>query len=172
LVAALKSRSREAFGYLYDNYSRALFGVIKRVIEAEEVANDVLQEAFVKIWKNIESYDPSKGSVFTWMLNICRNSAIDEARSKNFKKESQNQNIEDYVSVIDSENKVEMRIDHIGLKDVLGKLRPEHKILIDKIYFEGYTHDEVSKELNIPLGTVKTRVRSAMMHLRDIMKVK
>lgn len=149
-----------------------MFGVIKRVIEAEEVANDVLQEAFVKIWKNIQSYDSSKGSVFTWMLNICRNSAIDEARSKNFKKESQNQNIEDYVSVIDSENKVEMRIDHIGLKDVLNKLRPEHKILIDKIYFEGYTHDEVSKELNIPLGTVKTRVRTAMIHLREIMKVK
>lgn len=172
MVAALKSRDREAFSYLYDNYSNALFGVIKRIIETEEIANDVLQEAFIKIWKNIESYNPSKGSVFTWMLNICRNSAIDEARSKNFKKAAQNQNIEDYVSVVDTENKVEMRIDHIGLKDVLNKLKPEHRILIDKIYFEGYTHDEVSKELNIPLGTVKTRVRSAMLYLRDVMKVK
>ncbi|MES2690802.1 MAG: sigma-70 family RNA polymerase sigma factor [Bacteroidota bacterium] len=172
LVNALKSKSKDAFSYLYDNYSNALFGVIKRVIDGEEIANDVLQEAFVKIWKNIDSYNASKGTIFTWMLNICRNTAIDEARSKNFRKESQNQNIEDYVSVVDRQNKVEMKIDHIGLKDVVRSLKPEHKILIDKIYFEGYTHDEVSKELEIPLGTVKTRVRAAMLHLRDVMKVK
>ena len=139
LVIALKSKNRDAFTYLYDNYSYALFGVIKKVIEAEEIANDVLQESFVKIWKNISSYDPSKGSIFTWMLNICRNAAIDEARSKNFRKSTQNQNIEDYVSVVDSENKVEMRIDHIGLKEVLWKLKPEHKVLIDKIYFDVLT---------------------------------
>lgn len=171
-MLALKRKERTAFSYLYDNYASALFGVIRRVIEAEEVANDVLQEAFVKIWKNIDQYDASKGSIFTWMLNICRNTAIDETRSKNFRKDAQNQNVEDYVSVIDNQAKVELRVDHIGLKDVVAKLKPEHKELIDKVYFGGYTHDEVSKELNIPLGTVKTRIRAAMQHLREQMNIK
>lgn len=132
----------------------------------------MLQEAFVKIWKNIELYDASKGSIFTWMLNICRNTAIDETRSKNFRKEAQNQNVEDYVSVIDSQNRVELKVDHIGLKEIVEKLKPEHRELIDKVYFKGYTHDEVSKELSIPLGTVKTRIRAAMQHMRDEMKIK
>lgn len=171
MVSALKQKEREAFSYLYDNYSAALLGVIKRVIESEEVANDVLQEAFVKIWKNIEYYNETKGSLFTWMLNICRNSAIDEARSKNFKKEAQNQNVEDHVFTIDSQTSVEMKMDHIGLKDVLRKLKEEHQLLIDKIYFEGYTQDEVSKELGIPLGTVKTRLRAAIIQLRSLMNV-
>jgi RNA polymerase sigma-70 factor (ECF subfamily) len=168
-VVALQNKDRSAFNYLYDNYSGALYGVIKRVVEAEEIANDVLQEAFVKIWKNIGGYDSSKGSIFTWMMNICRNTAIDEVRSKNFKKEAQNQNIDDFVSIVDSQNKVEQKVDHIGLKKIVQDLKPEHRILIDKIYFEGYTQDEVSKELEIPLGTVKTRVRAAMTHLREVM---
>jgi len=169
LVAALQNKDRSAFNYLYDNYSGALYGVIKRVVEAEDIANDVLQEAFVKIWKNIGGYDSSKGSIFTWMMNICRNTAIDEVRSKNFKKEAQNQNIDDFVSIVDSQNKVEQKVDHIGLKKIVQDLKPEHRILIDKIYFEGYTQDEVSKELEIPLGTVKTRVRAAMTQLREVM---
>ncbi len=169
MVAALQNKDRSAFNYLYDNYSGALYGVIKRVVEAEDIANDVLQEAFVKIWKNIGGYDSSKGSIFTWMMNICRNTAIDEVRSKNFKKEAQNQNIDDFVSIVDSQNKVEQKVDHIGLKKIVQDLKPEHRILIDKIYFEGYTQDEVSKELEIPLGTVKTRVRAAMTQLREVM---
>lgn len=166
---ALQNKDQAAFSYLYDNYSGALYGVIKRVVEAEEIANDVLQEAFVKIWKNIGGYDASKGSIFTWMMNICRNTAIDEVRSKNFKKEAQNQNIDDIVSIVDNQNKVEQKVDHIGIKKIVQNLKPEHRILIDKIYFEGYTQDEVSKELDIPLGTVKTRVRAAMTHLREVM---
>jgi len=171
LVMALKSKNREAFSYLYDNYSSALYGVIYRVVQGEEVANDVMQDAFVKIWKNIDSYSREKGSIYTWMLNICRNSAIDEVRSKQYRKESQNQNIEDYVNEIDQGSQVQSKVDHIGLKEVLVKLKPEHKILIDKIYFEGYTQDEVSEELKIPLGTVKTRIRSAMMQLRHVLNV-
>ena len=103
------------------------------------------------------------------MMNICRNTSIDEVRSKNFKKESQNQNIEDVVHVIDKQNNIEQKVDNIGIKKVVQNLKPEHRILIDKIYFQGYTQDEVSKELEIPLGTVKTRVRAAISHLRTVM---
>jgi len=169
LVSSLKARDREAFNYLYDNYCNALFGVIDRIVQSEEIANDVLQEGFVKIWKNIDSYNKEKGSLFTWMLNICRNLAIDTARSKQYRQEIQNQNIDDYVNVVNKTEHVQVKTDHIGLKEVIAKLKPEQKLMIDKIYFEGYTHEEASDELNIPLGTVKTRVRAAIIQLRELM---
>lgn len=169
LVASLKARDNEAITYLYDNYSNALFGVIDRIIQSEDISNDVLQDAFVKIWKNIDSYTNEKGSLFTWMLNICRNTAIDETRSKQYKKQLQNQNIEDSVNSVNRVEKVEIKVDHIGLKEVVAKLKPDQKLLIDKIYFEGYTQEEASKELSIPLGTVKTRIRAAILHLREVL---
>lgn len=166
LVQALKARKQDALSYLYDNYSNALFGVIDRILQSEEISNDVLQESFVKIWRNIDGYSREKGSLFTWMLNICRNTAIDETRSKQYKKDLQNQNIEDSVNKVDQSEQVYQKVDHIGLKEVVNRLKPEQKVLVDKIYFEGYTQEEVSKELNIPLGTVKTRIRAAINQLR------
>jgi RNA polymerase sigma-70 factor (ECF subfamily) len=140
------------------------------MVQSDEIANDVLQEAFVKIWKNIDSYTREKGSIYTWMLNVCRNMAIDTTRSKQYKKETQNQNIDDYVNVINRNEQVQTKVDHIGLKEVVAKLKPEHKLLIDKIYFEGYTHEDASKELDIPLGTVKTRIRAAIIQLRSVIQ--
>lgn len=169
-MSDLVLKKTEAFTYLYDNYSAALFGVINRIVQSEEIANDVLQESFVKIWNNVGSYDPSKGTLFTWMLNLCRNKAIDETRSKAYKNESQNQNLEDYVINVDRQTHVIASVDYIGLKSVVGKLKPAHKELIDKVYFEGYTQEETAKELNIPLGTVKTRLRAAITHLREVLK--
>lgn len=170
LVQDLIQKKKEAFDYLYDNYSDALFGVINRIVLSDEIAHDVLQECFVKIWNGIGAYQPEKGSLFTWMLNLCRNRAIDEIRSKAYKNETQNQNIEDYVIKLDGENFVESAIDHIGLKTVVEKLKPAYKELIDKVYFEGYTQEETAKELGIPLGTVKTRLRSAIQQLRMVIK--
>ncbi|MBC7382780.1 MAG: sigma-70 family RNA polymerase sigma factor [Bacteroidia bacterium] len=171
LVQSLINKDREAFSYLYDNYNKALFGIIHRIVGEEDLANDVLQEAFVKIWKNIDGYQVGKGSLFTWLLNICRNLSIDTLRSKEYKNQLQNQNLEDNVNNVDRQEQMESKVDHIGLKEVLQKLKPDQKILIDKVYFEGYTHDEVSKELNIPLGTVKTRIRAAIIHLKGILNV-
>ncbi|MFY8021365.1 MAG: RNA polymerase sigma factor [Bacteroidia bacterium] len=170
LIAGLKDRNRAAYNYLYDNYNRALYGVIFRIIGNEELANDALQESFVKIWKNIEQYQESKSSIYTWMLNICRNTAIDEMRSKGFRKSLQNENIEDVVEQADEVNHLSLKTDQIGLKELVSKLKAEHQLLIDKIYFEGYTHEEVSNELQIPLGTVKTRIRAALQNLREITK--
>ncbi|MFZ4798314.1 MAG: RNA polymerase sigma factor [Bacteroidia bacterium] len=170
LVADLKAKSKDAFNYLYDNYSAALFGVINRIVQSEEIANDILQESFVKIWKNLDFYSREKGSIYTWMLNICRNMAIDTVRSKAYKNETQNQSVEEYVNDIDNSTQVFGKEDFIGLKKVIDKLKPEYLVLINKIYFEGYTHDEVSKEFEIPLGTVKTRIRAAILQLREALK--
>jgi len=171
LVLALKAKEKQAFSYLYDNYSDALYGVINRIVLSNEIAGDVLQEVFVKIWKNIDNYSREKGSIFTWMMNISRNAAIDQIRSRQYQNEAQNQSIENFVYDIDKTEQATSQVDHIGLKEVLTKLKPEHKILIDKVYFEGYTHEEISQELDMPLGTVKTRIRAAMQHLRQILNV-
>ncbi len=166
LIALLQQHDRSGLEILYDRYSGALFGVISKVIRTEEAAEDVLQETFVKIWNSFSSYDPSKGKLFTWMLNIARNLAIDKVRSKDFKNSKKNQNIDDIVHLVDERESVSFNPDQIGLKEIVAKLEPEYFSLIDLIYFQGYTHVEASEELQLPLGTVKTRLRAAIGTLR------
>jgi len=171
LVTALKSGDKQAFTYLYDNYSAALFGVISRIIDDEDIAADVLQDSFIKIWKNIQLYDDSKGKLFTWLLNVCRNTAIDHVRSKASRMTSKIQSDDTAVYQIDKNLSSSISADTIGLKEVVSKLKEEHRQLISLAYYQGYTQQEISKELNVPLGTVKTRIRSALMQLREILKV-
>lgn len=167
LVGLLSKKDRKGMSILYDNYSGALYGVICKVLADEELAQDTLQEVFVKIWQRFDNYDTSKGKLFTWMLNIARNAAIDVTRSKNFKKDAKTNSTD--KSVYDGNEPSETpKIDHIGLKEILKTLKPEHKEIIDLIYFNGYTQAETAEELGIPLGTVKTRVKLAMKHLREV----
>jgi RNA polymerase sigma factor (sigma-70 family) len=166
LVRLLKEQDRPAFDYLYRQYSSALLGVLMKSISNEDTANDILQEVFIKIWKNINSYQPERGRLYTWMLNIARNAGIDYLRSRQSKKENQNQSIEDVVYHVDSENQVNQKIDTIGIKTLIGKLTVEQQLVLEYVYFKGYTQDEASKALDLPLGTVKTRVRAAIMELR------
>jgi RNA polymerase sigma factor (sigma-70 family) len=168
LVASLKSGDQSALGFLYDNYSAALFGVILRIVESQENAEDVLQEVFVKIWRNISSYERSKGKLYTWLINIARNSAIDSLRVKDYKLKSQIRSIDNSVGTINRQYNTAQHTDHIGLKTLVDKMKPEYKQLIDKLYFEGYTQEEAAEELNIPLGTVKTRIRAAIIQLREV----
>lgn len=165
----LKRRDRKAITLLYDNYSAALHGVIFRIVNDKETAEDVLQESFVKIWNNIESYDASKGRLFTWLLNVARNTAIDKTRSKNYRDAGQVQSIEDFVYSIERRYNTSTNIDHIGLKKVVEKLKPEHRTLIELLYFGGYTQTEAAQALGIPLGTVKTRVKIAINQLRELL---
>lgn len=169
LVGALKQNDRQAFEYLYEHYAGALFSVITKVLRNDEKAEDVMQDAFLKIWKNISSYDPGKGRLFTWMLNIARNSAIDAVRS-----EKRQPGMDDITENID-------RTDHnaiyqpspstLDLKALVDTLRPERKILLDLVYFQGYTQEEAAKELDVPLGTVKSRIRTALKDLKHYFKI-
>lgn len=167
LIARIKQQDKEAFAKLYDNYSGALFGVILRVVQKESVAEDVLQEAFVKIWKNFKRYDSSKGRLFTWMLNIAKNTAIDKLRSKSYKQEIQVAG--DDVYVLDKNSHYETNTDIIGLRENVAKLKPEYKAVIDLTYFGGYTHEEAAEELDLPLGTVKSRIRIAIRELKKLL---
>jgi len=166
LVNALKRQDTIAIKALYDMYSGALFGVISRIIQQTEIAEDVLQETFVKIWNSAGSYDSSKGRLFTWMMNVARNLSIDKLRSKDFKNSNKNQDIENNVDFIDQQKKVSFNADTLGLKEMVTTLKPDFKNVLDMVYFKGYTHVETAEELNLPLGTVKTRVRMAILELR------
>ena len=168
LVQLLQQRSRSIFSYLYDNYSGALYSVILNVVNEEELANDVLQEVFVKIWKQIDSYDSSKGRLFTWMLNIARNASIDMIRSKGFQNSRQNRELSE--DVYSAGGTSEIKTDQIGLRKLVYSLKEEYRVLVELSYFQGFTQDEIAKMLNIPLGTVKTRLRTALIQLREIIK--
>ncbi len=167
LVLMLQSKDERGFSILYDNYSSALYGVILKIVRTEEIAADVMQDSFVKIWKNIEGYNRTKGTLFTWMLNVARNSAIDKIRSQDFQNSQRNQDLDSTVEIIDSQANSQFDIDAIGLKKVVENLRPEHRQMIDLLYFKGYTQAEVADEFGIPLGTVKTRVKAAIVQLRQ-----
>ena len=172
LVIMLQNRDQQAFSYLYDNYAAALNGIIYRMVEDRELSEDILQEAFVKIWNNFSSYDTCKGRLFTWMLNITRNLTIDTMRSKGYKKQAKISSDENSVSNLTDDGRITERFDAMGIRKQLANLKPEQKSIIDLAYFNGYTQDEISKEMGIPLGTVKTRMRAAMLELRKMLENK
>ena len=166
LIRLLKSGDKKGMETLYENYSAAIFGVLLRIVTEQETAEDLLQEVFVKIWKNISAYDASKGRLFTWLVNVARNTAIDKLRSKDFQKAGKIQSLDNSVYSINKNYHSENAVDHIGLKKIVEQLKPEYFLLIDLLYFKGYTQTEAAVELNIPLGTVKTRTRAALTELR------
>ena len=169
LVALLKEQNNDAFNYLYDHYSGALFTIINQIVSDKDTASDVLQEVFVNVWRKIGTYDETKGRLFTWMLNIARNAAIDKVRSKGYRDNQRTQSIVEgeNAGMSISSNPV---VNDVGLKKVLTTLNEEYRKLIDLSYFQGFTHEEIAKMLGIPLGTVKTRIRTAISQLRTMIR--
>ena len=174
LVSSLRNQVPGAFEELYDRYSGALMGVIVSVTGDGETARDVLQETFVKVWKNIHKYDESKGRLFTWLLNIARNTAIDHLRNSETKIAKGKLTSEKQTeSALESRmGSVVINTDIIGLKEVVDRLSDEQRIVIEKAYFGGLTREDIAEELGLPVGTVKTRLRSALIRLREILNVK
>jgi RNA polymerase sigma-70 factor (ECF subfamily) len=146
-----------------------LYGVIVKVLNNDSSAGDVLQDVFLKIWRHLDQYDEEKGRLFTWMLNIARNTAIDVLRSKSHKLEQRIQNITDNVHALNGPLAVHLSTDYIGFSRILEKLTKEQRTLIDLAYYKGCTQEEISRVLEIPLGTVKTRMRNAIIQLRNIL---
>ncbi|MBA4853015.1 RNA polymerase sigma factor [Emticicia sp. BO119] len=165
-VNRLKNREEKAFAELYDKYYSALYGILLKIVNDTEEAENLMQDSFVKIWKNIDSYDAEKGRLFTWMLNIARNTALNHLRSV--------KNIE-YVEIQNSETSVystwisvsPKEPEEFFIKDQIAKMDFALRQVIDMIYYWGYTQQETAEKLNLPLGTVKTRTRTALSYLRD-----
>jgi RNA polymerase sigma factor (sigma-70 family) len=141
-----------------------------QIIKENEPANDILQEVFINIWRKIETYDPVKGRLFTWMLNIARNASIDALRSKSYQNSKKNQVLQEDVYSNDAAQVTQINVDNIGLRKILERLKPEHRVLIELAYFKGYTHEEIAELESIPLGTVKTRIRNSLLQLREYLQ--
>ena len=171
LLPLMLKKDERSFTTLYDMYSKSLFSVITNLIKDREEAEDVLQEVFVKIWKNIEAYNESKGRLYTWMLNIARNTSIDKLRSKGFNNSKKNLSTDNFVHLLDDSNKLTHKIDSIGIQEFVKKLKPKCIQIIDLLFFKGYTQQETSEELEIPLGTVKTQNRNCINDLRIFLKI-
>ncbi|SEA28107.1 RNA polymerase sigma factor [Bizionia paragorgiae] len=165
IVELLKNGDKKAMVLLYENYSGALLGVIKKIISDNDLAQDVLQESFIKVWKNSKSYNPEKAKLFTWLYRIAYNSAIDKVRSTTNKSQKEIQ-IEDsnvYKLTTNSLNQ-----DTLDIKKHLSSLDLKYQIVINALFFEGMTQQEASDELEIPLGTIKSRLKIGLRELKKI----
>ena len=170
LVKRLQSRDESAMTEFYDRYSAALYGVVQRIVKDEDEAADVLQEALVKIWHSMVSYDASRGRLFTWVVNISRNLAIDKIRSRQHRVGSRTQGLDDSPAALRTAAPDSFRPEHLGLQEITEKLIPEQRQIIDLLYFGGFTQSEAAEELNLPLGTVKTRARTALKILAKLIR--
>lgn len=166
IVCLLKAKDRKGFELLYRLYSNSLYNITLKIVHNRETAEDVLQDSFIKIWKNIENYDHYKGSLFTFILNITRNTAIDKTRSLAYKSESQKLMLDTWM--LDKRESCQQQTDFLGVEKCIAQLTPQHQDLIKYVYLEGYTHDEAAKALEIPLGTAKSRLKAAIGNLKAL----
>lgn len=168
LLASIAQGDEKALARLYDDYSAALFGVIQRITGDREKAEEVLQDAFVRIWRSASTYDAERGRAFTWMLNIARNAAIDVVRTKGHQMKEKIRDLDKHVYRLDSGDAPQG--DHIGMDRVLAGLTEENRQMIDMAYYQGYSQQEIADRTGLPLGTVKSRTRSALTQLREMLQ--
>ena len=166
LVCALKNGDVKAFAELYDRYAAALFGVIGRIVNSNECAEDVLQETFIKISRSISTYDEDKGRLFTWMAKTARNTAIDLLRSRGQINSRKTDDLDTLAEDAAQRQFSMYNPEFIGIRQLTWTLPENQKTILDLVYFKGYSHSEAAKILDIPIGTVKTRIRLAILTLR------
>ena len=166
LVLALKNMDRGAMNSLYQMYSDALYRVISTIVQIEEIAQDILQETFIKIWKSFNQYDPVKGRLYTWMARMARNLSIDYLRSVNYRNFSSNEDLSMLTQQIDQKFQILFNPETIGVKEMIQVLDESQKNALDLIYFKGYTQVQAAEELHISVGILRSRLQSSITLLR------
>ena len=168
IVTLLAEKDDKAISLLYEHYGDTLYGVAYKVIKDEDLAQDILQESFIKIWKKADTYDASKAKLFTWLFRITRNTAIDKLRSINNKMDRE---VQIDVSDVYNVGVEGIRPDVLDMQDNLEKIEPKYQIVLEALFFEGMTQQEASDELGIPLGTIKSRLKIGLRELGKLYKV-
>ncbi|MFL0353664.1 RNA polymerase sigma factor [Xanthomarina sp. GH4-25] len=171
LVSKFQDKDEKAFETLYNMYSESMLGVIYNIVRDHDIAQDVMQEVFIKAWHSADSYSSKKGRFFTWLINISRNAAIDKIRSKSFKNSGKNLNADYFVDIIQDHDNLDDKTDAIGIKKFVGKLKKKCVEVIELLYFKGFTQKEASETLEMPIGTIKTRNRNCINELRLMLEV-
>jgi len=165
IVSLLKEGDKRAISLIYENYSGSLLGVIQKITKDHALAQDALQESFIKIWKNAKKYDSNKAKLFTWLYRIARNTAIDKLRSHNIKFNKKIQIADSNVYKLSTSG---LNQDTIDLKKHVASLESKYQIVLKALFFEGMTQQEASEELSIPLGTIKSRLKIGLRELKKI----
>jgi len=168
LISQFQNKDESAFESLYHMYGKSIQGVIYNIVRDQGIAEEVMQDVFIKAWNNSDSYSAEKGRFFTWILNIARNAAIDRTRSKAFKNSMRNLEVENFVDILPTHESLEDLTDSIGIKKFIKRLGKKCKAVLELLYFKGYTQKEASEALDMPIGTIKTRNRNCINELRDI----
>lgn len=171
LISRFQNKDGKALETLYEMYSESMHGVIFNIVRDADIAQEVMQDVFMKAWENAESYSSKKGRFFTWLLNIARNAAIDKIRSKDFKNSKKNLDSQYFVDILETEENYSRNTDGIGVKSLVHKLAIKCTEIIELLYFKGYTQKEASEKLNMPIGTIKTRNRNCINELRQMIGV-
>jgi RNA polymerase sigma-70 factor (ECF subfamily) len=165
LVVHLRQGDQKAFQHLYRSYRRSLLGVINTIVNASNEAEDLLQDTFVKIWQRFYRYDPERGTLFNWMLNVARNTALNSVRRRR---------LIQYTPAVAPDTLPEALtylpvIDGIGVAYLARQtLLPHQWKVIHLAYWQGYSYPEIATLLVLPLGTVKSHVRQSLIRLRPL----
>ena len=170
ILQRIADRDEKALEALYDRYSRIVYSLVLAIVKQEEDAQDVIQELFLNIWEKASLFDPSKGSAYTWLITLARNRAIDRIRSRQHQSQ---QRIDRQIDIdtlfsLSDQSPIEGVIsgERASLvKKAMAELQENERELITMAYFGGYSQSEISEKLNLPLGTVKTRMRQGMKKL-------
>ncbi|MEL6976228.1 MAG: sigma-70 family RNA polymerase sigma factor [Bacteroidota bacterium] len=165
IVSLLAEKDDKAIALLYEHYGDTLYGVAYKVVKDEDLAQDILQESFVKIWKKADSYDATKAKLFTWLFRITRNTAIDKLRSITNKSDKE---VQIDVSDVYNVGVAGLNPDFLDVKENLGKIELKYQIVLEALFFQGMTQQEASEELDIPLGTIKSRLKIGLRELGKI----
>jgi RNA polymerase sigma-70 factor (ECF subfamily) len=172
LLSRVAGRDQDALAALYDRHHRLLFSVILRILRDRGESEDVLQEVFVRVWDRADTYSPALGSPSSWLVRVARNRSIDRLRARQVRSGIADP-IENAPAAADETPAGNPEIltaqSELGrtVRTVMAELPPEQRVLIEAAYFDGYTQSELSERFQMPLGTVKTRIRSAMQTLRE-----
>lgn len=171
LILQFQKKDVKAYEKLYNMYCDSISGVVYAIVKNTDVAEEITQDVFIKAWNYAASYSSEKGRFFTWLLNIARNAAIDYTRSKKYKQSKQNLNSDFFVDILATHKSLDATTNTIGLKGFVSKLGDRCKAVIELLYFKGFTQKEASEELNMPIGTIKTRNRNCIGELRTMLGV-
>ncbi|MEO5965904.1 MAG: sigma-70 family RNA polymerase sigma factor [Candidatus Limnocylindrales bacterium] len=170
LIARIVAKDERAVEALYARYSGPLYSLAYQVTGAERFAQDVVQEVFVALWRDASRFDPAKGTVAPWLFSLARHKAIDFVRREaNIRKRTTDADLELEQAADDVDHETWVRFRRERVRDAIEGLTPVQREALELAFFHGLTHVEVSDRLGIPLGTAKTRIRSALLRLRDIL---
>ncbi len=176
LLLRVKNGDQAAFAELYDRYAPLVFSMVMRIVQETAEAEDVVQEIFLTVWNKVSLFNEERGSVYTWIVTITRRKAIDRLRSKEMMNRRERIDEDTAGTIPDAAYMANPLNVAIGaeyesmMRSALLSLSDDQRRVMELSYYEGYTQEQIAGRLNIPLGTVKTRMRQGLMKLRDILQ--